>query len=112
MSVYQIFFLIAMIILSVLAFACMIRAVIGPKLADRVMAVNMIGTMVTSMIIILAAYLGETSILDIALIYALLSFVAVILLSKIYIGIYNEKKMKYEEMKKARKAGEEEKHAD
>ena len=53
---------------------------------------NMIGTMTIAIIALLAAYLNESSILDICLIYAIMSFVAVIVLTKIYIGIYNEKK--------------------
>ena len=52
----------------------------------------MIGTMTIAIIALLAAYLNESSILDICLIYAIMSFVAVIVLTKIYIGIYNEKK--------------------
>ena len=54
---------------------------------------NMIGTMTIAIICtFLQPYLNESSILDICLIYAIMSFVAVIVLTKIYIGIYNEKK--------------------
>ncbi len=86
------FFLVCVIILAILSFFCLIRAIKGPKIADRIVATNMIGTMTTAMIGILAVYLNESNILDICLIYAAMSFVAVIVLTKIYIGIYNEKK--------------------
>lgn len=86
------FFLGCMLVLSVLTLLCLIRAILGPKLADRIMAVNMIGTMTIAMIALLSVMLGESSVLDVALIYAVISFVAVIVLAKIYIGIYREKK--------------------
>lgn len=89
---FRLFFLICIVILTVLAFVCLVRTIKGPKLADRIMGTNMIGTMTIAMIALLAVYLGETNIIDICLIYAIMSFVAVIVLTKIYIGIYNEHK--------------------
>jgi multicomponent Na+:H+ antiporter subunit F len=64
------------------------------------MAANMIGTMTIAIIALLAVYLNESSVLDICLIYAIMSFVAVIVLTKIYIGIYNETKAEQKRMKK------------
>ena len=89
---YAPFFLGVLVVLAALTVACLVRAILGPKLADRIMAVNMIGTMTIAMICILAVLLGEPSLLDVALIYAVISFVSVIVLAKIYIGIYREKK--------------------
>lgn len=94
------FFLICIVILTILTFFCLIRAIRGPKLADRIMAANMIGTMTIAIIALLAVYLDESSILDICLIYAIMSFVAVIVLTKIYIGIYNENKDEKRRMEK------------
>ena len=94
------FFLICIVILTILTFFCLIRAIRGPKLADRIMAANMIGTMTIAIIALLAVYLDESSILDICLIYAIMSFVAVIVLTKIYIGIYNENKDEKQRMEK------------
>ena len=38
-------FLIAVVmILSILLFLCLVRAIIGPKIADRIVSVNMMGT--------------------------------------------------------------------
>lgn len=91
-TAFQSFFLVCIIILAVLTFFCLIRTIKGPRLVDRIVGTNMIGTMTIAIIALLAAYLNESSILDICLIYAIMSFVAVIVLTKIYIGIYNEKK--------------------
>ena len=90
-SVFSSFLLICIVILAVLALLCLLRAILGPKLADRIMAVNMMGTMTIAIIALLSVYLGENSILDICLLYAAVSFVSVIVLTKIYIGIYREK---------------------
>ena len=99
-KIYSSFFLICIIIITILTFACLIRAIIGPKLADRIMAVNMIGTMTIAIIMLLSVYLHETSILDVALIYAVISFVAVIVLAQIYIGIYHEIRVKKQKKSK------------
>ena len=78
--------------LAVLLVLCLIRAVRGPRVADRVVAVNMMGTMTMVMIAILALLLDEGYLVDICIIYAMISFLAVIVLTKVYIGIYLEKK--------------------
>lgn len=101
------FFLGSILVLAVLTVFCLIRAIRGPKLADRIMAVNMIGAMTIAMIGLFSVLLEEPALLDVALIYAVISFVAVIVLSKIYIGIYREKKHRMERDGAAR-SGEEE----
>ena len=77
---------------AVLLLLCLIRAVIGPRIADRLVAVNMITTMVTVIITILAVLKGEGYLVDICLIYAMISFLAVVVLSRIYTGVYREQK--------------------
>ena len=86
------FFLMCIIVIAILAILCLVRAILGPKLADRIMAVNMIGTMTISVIILLSVLLNESMMLDVAFIYSIISFVAVIVLTQIYIGIYREKR--------------------
>ena len=44
-QVYHGFLLVCMIVLGALIMLCLLRAILGPRLADRVVAVNMIGTM-------------------------------------------------------------------
>ena len=82
-------------ILSVLALMlvlCLVRAVIGPKIADRLVAVNMMGTMVIVSIALLAVIKNQGYLVDICLIYAMISFLAVVVLTRIYTGVYREAK--------------------
>jgi len=89
---YQILFIGTLTVMAILLVLCLIRAVRGPRVADRVVAVNMMGTMTMVMIAILALLLDEGYLVDICIIYAMISFLAVIVLTKVYIGIYLEKK--------------------
>lgn len=88
---YHNLYITILVILAVMLFPCLIRAVKGPRIADRLVSVNMMGTMVMVMIAILALMLDEGYLVDICLIYAMISFLAVVVLSKVYIGIYEEK---------------------
>lgn len=91
---YHVLFTGALIFLAIMIMLCLIRAIIGPRIADRIVAVNMMGTMVMVIIAILALMLEEGYLADICLIYAMLSFLAVIVLTKVYMGVYREKKEK------------------
>lgn len=97
---YQILFTAALVFLAVMLILCLIRAIIGPRVADRIVAVNMMGTMVMVMIAILALMLQEGYLADICLIYAMISFLAVIVLTKVYMGVYLTKKEKKQEEEK------------
>ena len=81
-----------MMVLAVLMLAAIIRSVRGPKVADRAIAVNMLGTITIVMIAVLSVYLKESYLVDVCLIYAMISFLAVVVLTKVYTGIYLEKK--------------------
>lgn len=89
------------IFLAILLLFCLIRAIKGPTIADRVVAVNMMGTIVMVVIAMLAVYMGEGYLLDICLIYAMISFLAVVVLTKIYSGVYLEKLAKNKRQQKA-----------
>ena len=88
--IYQKMYIAVLVILAVMLFVCLIRAVRGPRVADRIMAVNMMGTMVMVMIVVLSLLLKEGFLVDICLIYAMVSFLAVVVISKVYIGVYTE----------------------
>lgn len=79
-------------VLAVMLVLCLIRAVIGPRIADRLVAVNMMGTMVMVSIALLAVLKNEGYLVDICLIYAMISFLAVVVLTRIYTGVYREAK--------------------
>ena len=84
----------AMIVLGLCLFVCLFRAIKGPTTSDRIVAVNMTGTFVITIILFLSLLMHEDYLVDIALIYAMLSFLAVVLLCRIYIGIHRAKKEK------------------
>jgi multicomponent Na+:H+ antiporter subunit F len=65
-----------------MAIAMFYRAVDGPTVQDRVLAVNVIGTNTVVILALLAAGLDEPWFLDIALIYALLNFLMSVAISK------------------------------
>ena len=77
---------------AVMLILCLLRAGKGPRIADRLVAVNMITTMVIVMIAMLAVLKDEGYLVDICLIYAMISFLAVVVLSRIYTGVYREQK--------------------
>ena len=92
MELFKVFLLWGMIIISILIIAAIIRSAIGPSMTDRVIAVNMIGTMTIALIAMLAIYMAEDYLVDVCLIYAMISFLAVVILTKVYTGIYLQKK--------------------
>lgn len=72
----------AMLFLSVTIFFCLLRAVLGPRTTDRLVAVNIISIKGVILILLLGEYLHDNQFMDIALVYVLLSFLAVIALAK------------------------------
>ena len=76
----------ALIIFAILLFFCLYRAIKGPQVADRLMAVNMMGTIVIVIITILAILLKGGDLRSIGIIDAMMSFLAGIVLTKVYIG--------------------------
>lgn len=90
-AIFHYYLLIFLCIFAILLFVCLFRSVKGPRIADRIISVNMIGTMVVVMISIASTMLHEDYLMDICLIYAMMSFLAVVVISKMYLGIYREK---------------------
>lgn len=93
-QVFGILAVVLMCIIAVLIVACLVRSVLGPRVTDRIVAVNSIGTMAIVIIAILSVLLDEAYLLDVCLIYAMISFVAVVVLTKIYTGVYREEHSK------------------
>lgn len=80
-SVERVFLLTAALFM-LLAIAMFYRAVKGPTTQDRVLAVNVLGTNTVVVLALLGVGLGEDSLLDIALVYALLNFLMAVAISK------------------------------
>lgn len=62
----------------------MIRALHGPTLYDRVLAVNSLGTKIVLLLGVMGFLLGRPDFLDISVLYALINFVATIAILKFF----------------------------
>lgn len=80
------------VVLAVLIVISIIRSILGPGVSDRIVAVNMIGTMVIMITAIFSVMLDENYLADICLIYAMISFLGVVVLCKVYTGVYLQRK--------------------
>lgn len=105
-NLYHTVYIAALVFLAFLLFACLLRAVLGPRAADRIVAVNMMGTIVMVMIAVFSLLLGEGYLVDICLIYAMISFLAVIVLTKVYTGVYLAKRQNRKEDGSRKEDGE------
>ncbi len=56
----------------------LLRALLGPSVYDRVLAVNMIGTKTVLLLSVLSFLFGRPDFLDLALAYALINFIGVL----------------------------------
>lgn len=90
---------VAMAVLVVLAILCLVRCIRGPRVSDRVLAVNMVGTLTIIMVGVMVVMLGEGYLADVALVYAMISFLAVVVLCKVYTGIYRERRHEEERLR-------------
>ncbi len=64
----------------------LIRTIIGPSRADRIVGINLIGSLSTAVLAILSVMLKESWLLDVCLVYCLISFLTVVVLAKIHIS--------------------------
>lgn len=72
-------------------FFSLLRAIRGPRMADRILGINMTGSLTTAAIALLAVLLDQSWLLDVCLIYCMISFLAVVVLAKISIASHEEK---------------------
>ena len=89
-EILEIFLKAVIVFCACISIICFVRAMIGPTIPDRILAINMIGTQMIIIIAVLTVLLGEAWLADVAAVYALLSFLGVVVLTKIYIGIYRK----------------------
>ncbi len=76
---FTVLFLVALMLLA------MVRLVKGPTSADRVVALDAINTLVVAAMIVLGVVFQQFIFIDVAIIYALLSFVGTLYIAK-YLG--------------------------
>ena len=70
-------------LVPMLILATLVRAVLGPRFTDRIVAVNVISTLVIAELVLLSVWLREDFLVDVALVFALLSFLAVVVVSRL-----------------------------
>ena len=71
-------YLIASLAILVTMALALVRALLGPSVYDRVLAVNMFGTKTALLLSVVAFLYGRPDFLDLALAYALINFVGVL----------------------------------
>lgn len=85
---YMVLYVVSMSVLALCILFILIRAIRGPRLTDRIVCSNMAGTVVIMIIAILSQWIGEGYLADICIIYAAVSFVAVVVFYKVYTNKY------------------------
>ena len=75
-------FVAAMVGVLVTMFLALLRAVFGPTVYDRILAVNMFGTKTVLLIAVLGFLTGRPDFLDLALVYVLINFIGTIAVTK------------------------------
>lgn len=83
---YDVLFSGALLLISAGLFFALLRAIRGPRIADRIMGINMIGTLVSACLAILSVWLRQSWLLDVCILYAMISFLAVVVLAKVCIA--------------------------
>jgi multicomponent Na+:H+ antiporter subunit F len=64
-----------MVLLLSMTFISLARAIMGPSVLDRLIAINVIATKVTTLIVLVAFVLNQEMFIDVAMVYALLGFI-------------------------------------
>ncbi|MDJ0764756.1 MAG: monovalent cation/H+ antiporter complex subunit F [Myxococcota bacterium] len=79
------FFLGASLAILFMVALCLIRAVMGPGIINRIIAVNVVGTKTIAIILIVGILFHDVEMFtDIALVYALINFIGTLAFSKYF----------------------------
>ena len=81
-SLYEGIMVYGTVITMVLIFFCLGRAIVGPGAPDRVTAINIIGTKTVVIIALISLIYNYEFYIDIAMVYALMAFIATIGVAK------------------------------
>jgi len=87
-AAYRVLLWICTVFISLLLFACLILAIIGPRFTDRIVAINLICAKGIIMIAVFSYLQSDSSLLDIAVVYSMISFLVVVVLSKCYTTLH------------------------
>lgn len=87
----------ALVVLAVGILAALVYIIRARLTVDRIIGINLIGTLVVIVICALTYLLGEDYLADIAVIYVVMSFIAVMMLCRIYINLYDRRRKEKEQ---------------
>ena len=87
----------ALVLLGLGLLAVMVYIIRARLTVDRIIGINLIGTLVVIIICALTYILGEDYLADIAVIYVVMSFIAVMMLCRIYINLYDRRRKEKEQ---------------
>ena len=87
---YSILYGIVLAALAIAALLALIRSIMANNLINRFIGINILTMVVLVSMCVLSIFLNEGYITDIALVYALLSFIAVLLLCRVYINLFKK----------------------
>lgn len=80
-------FMAAGFLLSLGIIIVVIRGMMGPTVADRVVSLDTINTLIVSIMVIFGVAYREMFLVDIAVVYALLSYITTLLIAKYLEGV-------------------------
>jgi multicomponent Na+:H+ antiporter subunit F len=80
--IVELAFGVAAAVLLAYVLVCAVRLGIGPTAADRAVALDTINTLVVALMVLLGAAFDLMVIMDVALVYALLSFVGTLYIAR------------------------------
>jgi len=79
------YFMVAAVLFAVLVVITLLRLIFGKTAADKMVALDVINVLVVIIMIVLSIAFREPILVDVGIVYALLSFVATIYIAK-YLG--------------------------
>ena len=103
---YHLLYSAALIALALLAGMVLLSAAFKKTVTDRILCINMLGTLVIASIAVLSRQLEEAYLLDVGLIYTMISFIAVLMLALTYIPPKPKRRMFEEEETTEEEKGE------
>ena len=77
-------FAVAALAILVAMLLAIVRAVLGPTIYDRILAVNVFGTKAVILIAVMGFLTKRPEFLDLAIVYALINFIATIAIMKFF----------------------------
>lgn len=66
------------------ALVSMVRVIVGPSLADRMTAINVVSAQVLVVIVLIAVRDGRSSYLDVALVYDIFGFIGILTMARYF----------------------------